>query len=56
LYAPFDVAVAEVLEVWRFVSYISRELPDIQLDHAALGSQIRAMQADLQTALRSHNK
>ena len=56
LYAPFEVPVAEVLEVWRFVSYISRELPDIQLDHAALGSQIRAMQADLQTALRSHNK
>jgi transcriptional regulator with XRE-family HTH domain len=56
LYAPFDVPVGEVLEVWRFVSYISRELPDIQLDHAALGSQIRAMQADLQTALRGHNK
>jgi transcriptional regulator with XRE-family HTH domain len=56
LYAPFDVHVSEVLEIWRFVSYISRELPDIQLDHASLGSQIRAIQADLQTALRSHNK
>jgi transcriptional regulator with XRE-family HTH domain len=56
LYAPFEVPVAEVLEVWRFVSYISRELPDIQLDHAGLGSQIRAMQADLQTALRGQHK
>ncbi len=56
LYAPFEVPVAEVLEIWRFVSYISRELPDIQLDHAGLGSQIRAMQADLQAALRGHNK
>ena len=56
LYAPFEVPVAEVLEVWRFVSYISRELPDIQLDHTGLGSQIRAMQADLQSALRGHNK
>jgi transcriptional regulator with XRE-family HTH domain len=56
LYQPFDVPVAEVLEVWRFVSYISKELPDIQLDHTALGSQLRAMQADLQKALRSQNK
>jgi len=56
LYAPFDVHVAEVLEIWRFVSYISRELPDIQLDHAALGSQIRAIQADLQSALRNQLK
>jgi hypothetical protein len=48
--------VAEVLEIWRFVSYISRELPDIQLDHAALGSQIRAIQADLQSALRNQLK
>jgi hypothetical protein len=31
-------------------------MPDIQLDHTALGSQLRAMQADLQKALRSQNK
>ena len=56
LYAPFEVPVAEVLEVWRFVSYISKELPDVQLDNAAIGSQIRAIQADLQVALRKYNK
>jgi hypothetical protein len=56
LYAPFEVHVSEILEVWRFVSYISKELPDIQIDHTALGSQIRAMQADLQAALNMHNK
>jgi transcriptional regulator with XRE-family HTH domain len=56
LYAPFEVPVSEVLEVWRFVSYISRELPDIQLDHAGLGTQLRAMQADLQAALRTQYK
>ncbi len=56
LYEPFEVPVSEVLEVWRFVSYISKELPDVQLDHAGLGSQLRAMQADLQSALRSQNK
>ena len=53
---PFEVPVAEVLEVWRFVSYISKELPDVQLDNAAIGSQIRAIQADLQVALRKYNK
>lgn len=56
LYAPFDVSVAEVLEVWRFVSYISKELPDIQIDSASLGTQIRAMQADLQVVLGQYNK
>ena len=56
LYAPFEVPVAEVLEVWGFVSYISKELPDVQLDNAAIGSQIRAIQADLQVALRKYNK
>jgi phage repressor protein C with HTH and peptisase S24 domain len=55
LYAPFDVNVSEVIEVWRFVSYISRELPDVQLDNAAISAQLRAMQADLQAALRKEN-
>lgn len=51
LYAPYEVPVADILEVWRFVSYISKELPDILLDHTALSSQLRSMQADLQSAL-----
>lgn len=55
LYAPFEVHVSEVIEVWRFVSYISKELPDIQLDDASIGAQLRAMQADLQAALRKEN-
>lgn len=55
LYAPFEVHVSEVIEVWRFVSYISKELPDIQLDGASIGAQLRAMQADLQAALRKEN-
>lgn len=52
LYAPYDVPVAEVLEIWRFVSYISRELPDIQLDHASIGAGLRSIQEDLQKALQ----
>lgn len=55
LYAPFEVHVSEVIEVWRFVSYISRELPDVQLDSAALAAQLRAMQVDLQVALHKAN-
>jgi transcriptional regulator with XRE-family HTH domain len=52
LYAPYDVPVAEVLEIWRFVSYISKELPDIQLDHASIGAGLRSIQEDLQKALQ----
>jgi transcriptional regulator with XRE-family HTH domain len=51
LYAPYEVPVADILEVWRFVSYISKELPDILLDHTSLSSQLRSMQADLQSVL-----
>jgi hypothetical protein len=51
-YAPYDVPVAEVLEIWRFVSYISKELPDIQLDHASIGAGLRSIQEDLQKALQ----
>ena len=52
LYAPYDVHVSEVLEIWRFVSYISRELPDVQLDHASIGAGLRSIQEDLQKALQ----
>ena len=54
LYAPYDVHVSEVLEIWRFVSYISRELPDVQLDHASIGAGLRSIQEDLQKALQLH--
>ncbi|MFM8596186.1 MAG: helix-turn-helix domain-containing protein [Flavobacteriales bacterium] len=52
LYAPYDVHVSEVLEIWRFVSYISKELPDVQLDHASIGVGLRTIQEELQKALQ----
>ncbi|MFM6946105.1 MAG: helix-turn-helix domain-containing protein [Flavobacteriales bacterium] len=52
LYAPYDVHVSEVLEIWRFVSYISKELPDVQLDHASIGAGLRNIQEELQKALQ----
>ena len=52
LYEPYEVHVSEVLEIWRFVSYISRELPDVQLDHASIGAGLRSIQEDLQKVLQ----
>jgi transcriptional regulator with XRE-family HTH domain len=52
LYTPYEVHVSDVLEIWRFVSYISRELPDVQLDHASIGAGLRSIQEDLQKALQ----
>lgn len=56
IYAPFNVPVSDILEIWRFVSYISKELPDVQLDHSSLSTQIRAIQSDLHSALGLRNK
>ena len=27
LYQPFDIAAEEITEIWKFVSYISHEIP-----------------------------
>ncbi|MEN9743230.1 MAG: hypothetical protein RLZZ65_1035 [Bacteroidota bacterium] len=51
-YEPYDVHVSEVLEIWRFVSYISKELPDVQLDHASIGASLRTIQEELRKGLQ----
>ncbi|MEN9699929.1 MAG: hypothetical protein RLZZ301_1127 [Bacteroidota bacterium] len=48
LYDPYTVHVSEILEIWRFVSYISKEIPEVQLDAAALGSSMRKLQQEVQ--------
>ena len=50
-YEPYAVSVTEVLEVWRFVSYISKEIPDVQLDSDGMGASFRNLQKDIQQIL-----
>jgi len=50
-YEPYPVPVSDILEVWRFVSYISKEIPDVQLDAEGVGSSFRNLQKDIQQIL-----
>ncbi len=51
IYEPYAVNVADVLEVWRFVSYISKEIPNVQLDPEGMGASFRNLQKDIQQIL-----
>jgi hypothetical protein len=50
-YEPYTVSVENILEVWRFVSYISKEIPDVQLDAEGMGASFRNLQKDIQQIL-----
>jgi transcriptional regulator with XRE-family HTH domain len=50
-YEPYTVSVENILEVWRFVSYISKDIPDVQLDAEGVGASFRNLQKDIQQIL-----
>jgi transcriptional regulator with XRE-family HTH domain len=50
-YEPYTVSVENILEVWRFVSFISKEIPDVQLDAEGMGASFRNLQKDIQQIL-----
>jgi transcriptional regulator with XRE-family HTH domain len=48
LYEPYEVHVNEVKEIWKFVNYISSELPEPVLPEKQIFQSIAAMKNDLQ--------
>ncbi len=46
-YEPYEVKANEILEIWRFVNYISPELPDIKLDENGLTKSVQALQQEV---------
>ncbi len=46
-YAPYDVKANEILEIWRFVNYISPELPQVKLDDSGLTHSIQELQKEV---------
>jgi transcriptional regulator with XRE-family HTH domain len=46
-YEPYVVPISEVLELWEFYSYQTREIPETQTDLAALTKAVKEMQEDL---------
>jgi len=46
-YEPYFVHIKDVVEVWKFVNYISMELPETQLDENELRSSILSIKKEL---------
>ena len=52
-YKPYLVNANDVLEIWKFVNYISPELPEVRPDDAELGKSIQELQKEIY-ALKSN--
>jgi transcriptional regulator with XRE-family HTH domain len=48
LYEPYEVHISEVKEVWKFVNYISNELPDPVMPEKQLIQTVAGMKHDLE--------
>lgn len=47
IYEPFDVALSEIKEVWKFVNYISSELPEPALPSSELIKTVAGLKRDV---------
>jgi transcriptional regulator with XRE-family HTH domain len=48
IYQPYLVHVTSIVEIWKFVNYISPELPDIQLDSNNISQSLQEIRKDIQ--------
>jgi hypothetical protein len=44
---PYEVKINEVKEVWRFVNYISNEMPDTGLQNPKLSNTVARIQNEM---------
>lgn len=49
IYAPFEIPVVEIREVWKFVHYISSEIPSEELSSAQISQSLSKLQKDVDT-------
>jgi transcriptional regulator with XRE-family HTH domain len=48
LYAPYDLPVNEIHEVWKFVNYISSEMPEANLEKESLMETVKSLKKEVQ--------
>lgn len=46
-YAPYELPLSDLLEVWKFVCYVSRSIPDFQPDDNGMLNAIQHLQSDV---------
>lgn len=57
IYEPFDVNLGEIKEIWKFVNYISSELPEPSMPSSELVKTVAGLKRDMaQMKLRILNK
>jgi hypothetical protein len=47
IYEPFEVQAAEIKEIWKFVNYISSEIPDPMIPSDELIKTVAGLKKDL---------
>jgi len=47
IYEPYEVNINEVIEIWKFVNYISNEMPEPNLSKDQLSSSMISMQREI---------
>ena len=47
LYKPYELAVVEIREIWRFIHYISEELPSGEVSPADLAYTLNQLKQDI---------
>jgi hypothetical protein len=48
IYEPYEIHINEVKEIWKFINYISNELPDPVLPEKQLIQAVATMRNDLE--------
>lgn len=56
LYKPYTIHANEIIELWKFVNYISPELPDVRMDDEQLKQSISALQQEVHALRKSMEK
>lgn len=46
-YAPYMVHANDIIEIWKFVNYISKELPDVEVGQSELTKSIKSLQQEM---------
>ncbi len=52
-YLPYQLAATEILEIWKFVHYISREVAEPQLSDNQIGQQLKVLTNEIRDLKRS---
>ena len=53
MYAPYFVHLNDILEVWKFVNYISPTLPNMRVDDYQLTQSIQELQREVNELKRA---